>query len=126
VSYVLNGKPDSRISPSTRARVEAAAADLGYTPHAVARSLRTGRSNLILLPQPPFPPGALLDAFIELVQARSATSATWSRCTATAADSTSKRPGCGPPCARRAQSSGPNQSRRRPSRCCAVPALVPF
>jgi DNA-binding LacI/PurR family transcriptional regulator len=70
VSYVLNGKVDSRISPSTRARVQAAAADLGYTPHAMARTLRTGRSNLILLPQPPFPPGALLDAFIELVQAR--------------------------------------------------------
>ena len=70
VSYVLNGKVDSRISASTRARVQAAAADLGYTPHAMARTLRTGRSNLILMPQPPFPPGALLDAFIELVQAR--------------------------------------------------------
>jgi DNA-binding LacI/PurR family transcriptional regulator len=70
VSYVLNGKLDSRISPDTRARVEAAAADLGYTPHAMARSLRTGRSNLILLPQPPHPPGPLLDAFIELLQAR--------------------------------------------------------
>jgi DNA-binding LacI/PurR family transcriptional regulator len=70
VSYVLNGKVDSRISASTRARVQAAAADLGYTPHAIARTLRTGRSNLILLPQPPYPPGALLDAFMELVQAR--------------------------------------------------------
>jgi DNA-binding LacI/PurR family transcriptional regulator len=70
VSYVLNGKLDSRISASTRERVKAAAADLGYTPHAMARSLRTGRSNLILLPEPPYPPGALLDAFIELVQAR--------------------------------------------------------
>jgi DNA-binding LacI/PurR family transcriptional regulator len=70
VSYVLNGKVDSRISAGTRARVQAAAADLGYTPHAMARTLRTGRSNLILLPQPPYPPGALLDAFMELVQAR--------------------------------------------------------
>jgi DNA-binding LacI/PurR family transcriptional regulator len=70
VSYVLNGKLDSRISAGTRARVQAAAADLGYTPHAMARTLRTGRSNLILLPQPPYPPGALLDAFMELVQAR--------------------------------------------------------
>jgi len=69
VSYVLNGKVDSRISATTRARVQAAAADLGYTPHAIARSLRTGRSNLILLPQPPFPPGPLLDAFMELIQA---------------------------------------------------------
>jgi DNA-binding LacI/PurR family transcriptional regulator len=70
VSYVLNGKMDSRISAGTRARVQAAAADLDYTPHAMARTLRTGRSNLILLPQPPYPPGALLDAFMELVQAR--------------------------------------------------------
>jgi DNA-binding LacI/PurR family transcriptional regulator len=70
VSYVLNGKVDGRISAGTRARVQAAAADLGYTPHAMARTLRTGRSNLILLPQPPYPPGALLDAFMELVQAR--------------------------------------------------------
>jgi DNA-binding LacI/PurR family transcriptional regulator len=70
VSYVLNGVPSSRISASTRARVHAAALDLGYTPHALARSLRTGRSNLILLPMPPYPPGQVIDSFMELLQAR--------------------------------------------------------
>jgi DNA-binding LacI/PurR family transcriptional regulator len=70
VSYVLNGVRDSRVSPETRARVKRAAAELGYTPHAMARSLRTGRSNLILLSLPPYPPGVLIDAFMELLQTR--------------------------------------------------------
>jgi DNA-binding LacI/PurR family transcriptional regulator len=62
--------PSSRISASTRARVHAAARDLGYTPHAMARSLRMGRSNLILVPMPPYPPGPVIDSFMELLQAR--------------------------------------------------------
>lgn len=39
--------PRSRVSPTTRARVLAAAEQLGYTPHPVARGLRTGRTHAI-------------------------------------------------------------------------------
>jgi LacI family transcriptional regulator len=49
VSYVLNDRTDGRIpiTPQTRQRVEAAAVELGYTPNALARSLREGSSRVI-------------------------------------------------------------------------------
>lgn len=50
VSYVLNNAPNARISDTTRARVKAAAAQLGYVPHEMASSLRSGRNDLVLLP----------------------------------------------------------------------------
>jgi DNA-binding LacI/PurR family transcriptional regulator len=55
VSYVLNDASGQPISAETRARVLAAAAELGYTPHAAARQLRTGVSDLVLLAHPPWP-----------------------------------------------------------------------
>lgn len=45
VSRVVNESP--RVDPATRARVEAAMAELGYRPHRAARALRTGRSQTI-------------------------------------------------------------------------------
>ena len=42
VSRVINDKPG--VSPDTRARVQAVVDELGYQPHAVARSLVTGRT----------------------------------------------------------------------------------
>jgi DNA-binding LacI/PurR family transcriptional regulator len=45
VSFVLNDRPETHISPATRARVLAAAAQLGYRPHASARGLAVGRSQ---------------------------------------------------------------------------------
>ncbi|WP_169583759.1 LacI family DNA-binding transcriptional regulator [Microbacterium sp. MF43] len=45
VSRVVNDSP--RVDPSTRARVEAAMAELGYRPHRAARALRTGRTHTI-------------------------------------------------------------------------------
>ncbi|MGN8025247.1 LacI family DNA-binding transcriptional regulator [Microbacterium sp. 22242] len=45
VSRVVNDSP--RVDPETRARVEAAMAELGYRPHRAARALRTGRSRTI-------------------------------------------------------------------------------
>ncbi|MFG2617062.1 LacI family DNA-binding transcriptional regulator [Streptomyces sp. NPDC048507] len=50
VSFVLNDTQGHRVSESTRARVLDAARRLGYVPHAAARSLRAGRSNLVLMP----------------------------------------------------------------------------
>ncbi|MDJ0381991.1 LacI family DNA-binding transcriptional regulator [Streptomyces sp. G-G2] len=50
VSFVLNDTQGHRVSDSTRARVLDAARSLGYVPHAAARSLRAGRSNLVLMP----------------------------------------------------------------------------
>jgi LacI family transcriptional regulator len=45
VSHVLN-HPD-RVRPQTRARVEAAIAELGFVPNATARQLRAGRSDTV-------------------------------------------------------------------------------
>jgi DNA-binding LacI/PurR family transcriptional regulator len=45
VSRVVNASP--RVDPATRARVEAAMAELGYRPHRAARALRTGRTQTI-------------------------------------------------------------------------------
>ena len=45
VSQVLNDSPTSRISDEVRARIVAAAAELGYRPNLVARTLRTSKSH---------------------------------------------------------------------------------
>ncbi|MFF3320500.1 LacI family DNA-binding transcriptional regulator [Streptomyces sp. NPDC003035] len=50
VSFVLNNTPGHRVSETTRVRVLDAADRLGYVPHAAARSLRAGRSDLVLMP----------------------------------------------------------------------------
>ncbi|MEV6305316.1 LacI family DNA-binding transcriptional regulator [Actinoplanes sp. NPDC051861] len=57
VSYVLNETPGQSISPATRTRVLAAAASLGYAPSAAARTLRTGRSDVVLCLLPDWPIG---------------------------------------------------------------------
>lgn len=52
VSYVLAGRTKgngSGISPATAQRVHAAATRLGYRPNQAARTIRTGRSNLMML-----------------------------------------------------------------------------
>lgn len=48
VSYVLNNSPKRHISSATRQRVLDAARELGHIPNAVGRSLRLGRTNLVL------------------------------------------------------------------------------
>ncbi|MGX2993882.1 LacI family DNA-binding transcriptional regulator [Streptomyces sp. JNUCC 64] len=52
VSYVLNGLSEGRVSEATQARVRAAAEELGYVPHAAARTLRSGHSGLVLIAVP--------------------------------------------------------------------------
>ncbi|MGP4047689.1 LacI family DNA-binding transcriptional regulator [Streptomyces sp. 2A115] len=55
VSYVLNDTPRQKIPEVTRQRVWGAAARLGYAPSAAARSLRTGRSHIVLGLLPDWP-----------------------------------------------------------------------
>ncbi|MDX3525852.1 LacI family DNA-binding transcriptional regulator [Streptomyces sp. ID05-39B] len=64
VSYVLNNTGAVRISEPTRRRVHRAAEELGYVPHAAARSLRAGHSRMVLMPAPPVPAGPLHSQFV--------------------------------------------------------------
>ena len=68
VSYVLNNTSAVRISEPTRRRVQEAARELGYVPHAAARSLRAGHSRMVLMPAPNVPVGPLYSQFINEFQ----------------------------------------------------------
>ncbi|MFE6171437.1 LacI family DNA-binding transcriptional regulator [Streptomyces sp. NPDC056464] len=68
VSYVLNNTSAVRISEPTRRRVHEAAKELGYVPHAAARSLRAGHSRMVLMPAPSFPVGPLYSQFLSDLQ----------------------------------------------------------
>ncbi|MGW3512060.1 LacI family DNA-binding transcriptional regulator [Streptomyces sp. NPDC000994] len=68
VSYVLNNTRAVRISEPTRRRVHEAAEELGYVPHAAARSLRAGHSRMVLMPAPAIPAGPLYSRFLEELQ----------------------------------------------------------
>ncbi|WP_156722179.1 LacI family DNA-binding transcriptional regulator [Streptomyces apocyni] len=65
VSFVLNGTQTHRVSDTTRARVLDAARQLGYVPHAAARSLRAGRSNLVLMPASVSAVGRLVSNWVD-------------------------------------------------------------
>ncbi|WSU47196.1 LacI family transcriptional regulator [Streptomyces sp. NBC_01092] len=65
VSFVLNNTQAHRVSDATRARVLAAAQQLGYVPHAAARSLRAGRSNLVLIPASVAAVGGLVSSWLD-------------------------------------------------------------
>ncbi|OIJ66500.1 LacI family transcriptional regulator [Streptomyces mangrovisoli] len=68
VSYVLNNTRAVRISEPTRRRVHQAAKELGYVPHAAARSLRAGHSRMVLMPAPAVPLGPLYSQFLSDLQ----------------------------------------------------------
>ena len=65
VSYVLNDTAGVAISAATRQRVHEAAAKLGYAPSAAARTLRTGRSDLVLCVLPDWPIGPVIDTLLD-------------------------------------------------------------
>jgi DNA-binding LacI/PurR family transcriptional regulator len=74
VSNVINDYP--HIRPATRAKVEAAIAELGYQPNLSARSLRSGRSGVIALALPELGLSyfaELADAVIRAAEARGLT-----------------------------------------------------
>ncbi|MFD0265376.1 LacI family DNA-binding transcriptional regulator [Streptomyces sp. NPDC127106] len=68
VSYVLNNAAAVRISEPTRRKVRQAAEELGYVPHAAARSLRAGHTRIVLLPAPEDPVGPRHSAFLNELQ----------------------------------------------------------
>jgi DNA-binding LacI/PurR family transcriptional regulator len=68
VSYVLNNTSAVRISEPTRRRVREAAEELGYVPHAAARSLRAGHTRMVLLPTAHVPVGPLHSRFFNEIQ----------------------------------------------------------
>ncbi|WP_060882141.1 LacI family DNA-binding transcriptional regulator [Streptomyces scabiei] len=69
VSFVLNGTKGQTISESTRQRVLEAAARLRYAPSAEARTLSRGRSDVVLLYQPPQLPLTDLGTLVEFLSA---------------------------------------------------------
>jgi DNA-binding LacI/PurR family transcriptional regulator len=68
VSFVLNDTPDARVSEATRAKVRAAAEELGYIPHAAAATLRAGRTDLVLIPLPEVQLGGRFTRWLYLLQ----------------------------------------------------------
>lgn len=64
VSYALNDTPGARITEATKARVRSIADELGYVPHASARSLRSGSSDLVLHVQMDAVQGPLATTFL--------------------------------------------------------------
>ncbi|MFD9306375.1 LacI family DNA-binding transcriptional regulator [Streptomyces sp. NPDC060048] len=68
VSYVLNNAEAVRISEPTRRKVREAAEELGYVPHAAARSLRAGHTRIVLLPSSHVPIGPLYSTFLNELQ----------------------------------------------------------
>ena len=64
VSYVLNQTPNQTIPDSTRQRVLDAAARLGYTPSAAARTLKRGRSDVVLCILGQWPLGSAAGALL--------------------------------------------------------------
>jgi len=65
VSYVLNGTEGTSISDATRRRVLETAARLGYAPSAAARTLRSGRSDLVLCVLPDWPVGPVVETILD-------------------------------------------------------------
>ncbi|MFE6820939.1 LacI family DNA-binding transcriptional regulator [Streptomyces sp. NPDC057690] len=65
VSYVLNNRPGEAIPEETRRRVTEAARRLQYRPHAGARALAAGRTDIVLLAIPDLPMSPSLSRYVE-------------------------------------------------------------
>ncbi|MCA5893134.1 LacI family transcriptional regulator [Isoptericola sp. NEAU-Y5] len=65
VSYVLNDTPGASVSRVTRERIRETATRLGYAPSAAARTLRRGRSDLVVAVLPDWPTGSVVDTLLD-------------------------------------------------------------
>jgi DNA-binding LacI/PurR family transcriptional regulator len=65
VSFVLNDKAGHSIPEATRLRILEVARRLDYRPHASARALAAGRSDVVLLSVPDLPIGGAISRFVE-------------------------------------------------------------
>ena len=65
VSYVVNGVPDVKITPATRERVLGAAAQLGYSQFGPGRTLKSGRSDVVLFVLQDLPVGHALNLMLD-------------------------------------------------------------
>jgi DNA-binding LacI/PurR family transcriptional regulator len=71
VSYVVNGQADDmKIPPETRERVLAIAHELGYSQYGPGRTLKSGRSDVVLFVLNDLPVGHAINSMIDELQAR--------------------------------------------------------
>lgn len=70
VSYVVNDVPGVKLTPGTRERVLAAAAELGYSKYGPGRTLKSGRSDVVLFVLTDLPVGHALNALLDELEAR--------------------------------------------------------
>ena len=70
VSYVVNGVSEVRLAPKTRERVLAAAAELGYSQYGPARTLKSGRSDVVLFVLSDLPVGHAVNTLLDELEAR--------------------------------------------------------
>lgn len=70
VSYVVNDVPGVRLTSETRERVLAAAAELGYSKYGPGRTLKSGRSDVVLFVLTDLPVGHALNALLDELEAR--------------------------------------------------------
>jgi len=74
VSYVVNGLTSMKIAPETRERVLAAAAELGYSQYGPGRTLKSGRSDVVLFVLNDLPVGHAVNTMLDELEAKLAAS----------------------------------------------------
>jgi DNA-binding LacI/PurR family transcriptional regulator len=74
VSYVVNGLSSVKVAPETRERVLAAAAELGYSQYGPGRTLKSGRSDVVLFVLNDLPVGHAVNTMLDELEAKLAAS----------------------------------------------------